>query len=76
MSIVVEVTVPAGGFALPETLPGVSDETFRAVPLVAHGSERAMPYLWVDCADATRLDRAMSDDPSVREFDVLVAVDG
>lgn len=76
MSIVVEATIPANEFALPETLTGPLDEAFRAVRLVAHESGRAMPYLWVDATNAKRLRRSMDDDPTVREVTVVTAFGG
>jgi len=75
MSIIVEATVPAAEFALPETLPSAADGPFRAVRLVAQASERTMPFLWVDCDDVDRLRGAMQDDPSVRDLAVLAAFD-
>jgi predicted DNA binding protein len=75
MSIVVEVTVPADRFALPEALSSVEDGMFRAVRLVAHGSDNTMPFLWIDCGDVARLREAVDEDPSVRDVDVLASFD-
>ena len=75
MSIVVEMTVPADRFALPEALSSVEDGMFRAVRLVAHGSDNTMPFLWIDCGDVARLREAVDEDPSVRDVDVLASFD-
>lgn len=76
MSVIVDLTVPADEFALPETAERIEDGTFRALRLVAHESDQAMPFLWVDHVDVDRLCRTMRDDPSVEELTVLATFDG
>jgi len=76
MSIIVEAVVPAEQFTLAETLARTGNETFRPLRLVAHESDRPMPFLWVNCDDERRLRRSMVDDPSVRGLAVLEAFDG
>jgi len=76
MSTIVEATVPADQFALAETLDRVPDVEFRMVRLVAHGSERVVPFLWADCDNVELLRDALDRDPSVEGADVLSEFDG
>jgi predicted DNA binding protein len=76
MSVLVEATVPAEQFALPETNREVEEVEFRAVRLVAHESGRIMPFLWAHCDDPDRLYETVGDDPSVANVDVLAEFDG
>ena len=76
MSTIVEATVPAGQFALADTLSRVPDVEFRVARLVAHGSEQVMPFLWADCDDIDRLHDEVESDPSVGSVDVLAKFDG
>lgn len=75
MSTIVEATVPAGQFALPDAL-SESEVEFRAVRLVAHDSDQVIPFLWASCDDRERLYDAVENDPSVTLLDALAASDG
>jgi len=76
VSLLVEATVPAKQFALPEVNLETEKVRFRVVRLVAYEPGRVMPFLWVDCDDPARLSAAVESDPSVSNVDVLSQADG
>ena len=76
MSTIVEATIPAGQFVLPETLLSMENLEFRAVRLVAHESGRVMPFLWASSDDLDRLYETIADDSTVTGVDVIAEFDG
>ncbi|WP_436912326.1 helix-turn-helix domain-containing protein [Halosimplex marinum] len=76
MSTIVEATVPADQFALAETLSAAPATEIRMVRLVAHGSERVMPFLWAGCDDTDRVRDALEGDPTTEAVSVLADFDG
>jgi hypothetical protein len=75
MGTIVEATLPADQFALEETLSSVSGATFEIVRLVAHGSDRLMPFLWGAADDLDDLAAAVEADPSTENVEVLSTLD-
>lgn len=76
MGTIATATVPAEQFALAETFRRLPDVEFRVVRLVAHSAGHVMPFLWVECDDIDRVYRAVEDDETVDEVDVLGEFDG
>lgn len=75
MSTIVEATVPAEQFALPDALTALPDVEFRAVRLVASEPGRVVPFLWATRDDLSGLVDAIRDDPSVASADVFAEYD-
>jgi predicted DNA binding protein len=75
MSTIVEARLPAEQFALNETLADVPGATFEIVRLVAHGSERLMPFLWGVADDLDALSDALKADPSTENVEVLTRLE-
>ncbi|WP_227356715.1 bacterio-opsin activator domain-containing protein [Haladaptatus salinisoli] len=68
---VVEVEVPADEFALSQTLSAVADSEFEIERVVAHDAEMMMPFVWVSGGEREAIETALSEDPSVSEFELL-----
>jgi predicted DNA binding protein len=76
MSTIAEVSLPAAEFALYETLETVPDVQFEIERVVAHESERVMPFVWATGeVERERLDEALSADPSVESVTELATFD-
>lgn len=77
MSTIAEVTLPAAEFALHETLEAVPDAQFEIERVVAHETDRVMPFVWAtgEGIDREALDEALADDPSVENVTELAAFD-
>ncbi len=75
MSTIVDATIPAEQFALHEALETVSSAEFEVLPVIAHGTDRLMPYIWASGADFEEIDRALADDPSVENVEALTVLD-
>lgn len=74
MSTIAEVSLPAAEFALSATLDAVPDVKFEIERVVAHESERVMPFVRATGGtDRERLDEALSADPSVESVTELAA---
>ena len=75
MSTIATVELPAHEFALRETLSTVTDAEFDVERVVAHDTERVMPFLWAAADEPDALDGALADDPSVENVDLLSDLD-
>jgi len=65
MGTIVDTTLDAADFALADTCDTVPGATFESVRIVAHESERTMPYFWAQAEDGDELDDALAQDDSV-----------
>ena len=77
MSTIAEVSLPGAEFALHETLETHPDVEFEIERMVAHETDRVMPFVWAtsETVDRETLDDAMADDPSVDNVTELAAYD-
>lgn len=77
MSVVAEFTISAEAFGLGQLLASRSDVSIELERLVPTGNE-VMPYFWAEMADGDfeTFERELREDPLVREFTVLDAVEG
>ena len=76
MSTVAELSIPAPEFALAATLDEFPHVKFEIERVVAHETERVMPFVWATGeTDRESLDEALSADPSVENFTELAAFD-
>lgn len=75
MSTISEVSISAGTFALGETLEAVPEATFDVERVVAHDTERVMPFVWASASDREALEAAFEADPSVAEVEMLSDLD-
>jgi predicted DNA binding protein len=77
MSTIAEVALPAAEFALHETLETVPDIQFEIERVVAHETDRVMPFVWAtdEGIDRDALEEALADDPSVENVTELAAFD-
>ena len=76
MSTIAELSIPAAEFALADTLDAFPDAKFETERVVAHETDRIMPFVWATGdIERDRLDEALADDPSVEEFTELAAFD-
>jgi len=74
---IIEIEVPVGEFALAETfarLDGIACEIER---VVAHDTDRIMPFVWVRGGDneTKAVTAALADDPTIDSFDLLADLD-
>ncbi|EMA39271.1 helix-turn-helix domain-containing protein [Halococcus hamelinensis] len=78
MSTIAEVSLPGSEFALHETLEAHPDVEFEIERMVAHETDRVMPFVWAtsERIDRETLDETMADDPSVDNVTRLAAYDG
>lgn len=65
MSVVADLGVPAGDFALRDALAAAPEVTVEFERVVTHSQEWIMPFLWASGEDLDRFDRAMHDDGTV-----------
>jgi predicted DNA binding protein len=77
MSTIAEVTLPASEFALHATLEAVPNVQFEIERVVAHETDRVMPFVWANGEEADReaLNEALADDPTVENEVELAAFD-
>ncbi len=77
MSTIAEITIPAEEFALHETLDALPDAQFEIARLVAHESDRVMPFIWATDEGTERetFDEVMTDDRSVENVTELASFD-
>lgn len=78
MSTLAELGIPADEFALGETIASVPGLSFKVERVVAHDSDRIMPFIWTAGSpkDFDRLDEMLVADESVDGFSVLAELDG
>ena len=72
---VAEMVVSASDFALYETFAQLGDVQFEVERMVAQ-DDRILPFIWVTYDDAEALTRALEDDPTTADVEVLVDLDG
>lgn len=75
MSVITEFTVPAAAFGLQHTFETVPDATIEIERLATHSREWVMPFLWVSSDDLDAAERALRDDPSIDELQVIDATE-
>lgn len=75
MSIIATIDVPAEEFALGNTFTSVPGLRLEAERVAAHGSKRALPYIWFRGSERTALDDALADDGSVETARVVQGAD-
>ena len=71
MGTIVEAIVPAGEFALRETIEALEDITFRLERVIARDPDRIMPFMWVSGADQDRFEAVLDEDSSVQSFELV-----
>lgn len=71
MSVVAELTVPPGHFALASTLEAVPSVEVEFERSVTHSQEWIMPFLWVRGEERSEFERAIDGDPTVAEARVI-----
>ena len=71
MSTIANVELPAREFALRETLSVVEGAEFDVERVVAHDTERVMPFIWATADDPDALDEALQDDSSIENLELL-----
>ncbi|MDL5363305.1 helix-turn-helix domain-containing protein [Halalkalicoccus sp. NIPERK01] len=71
MATIAEMRIPANEFALSHTLDTLPDVNFEIERIVAHDPDHVMPYVWATEADTDELERALVDDPSVAEVELI-----
>lgn len=76
MSTMVTATVPAGEFALRETLVDVPAVAFETLNVSAHNSNQPMPLLWAAAPDLDAVDDALRDDETVETVRAVTTRDG
>jgi hypothetical protein len=75
MVTIVRGTIPADEFAMYHSLGTVPDLEFEIERIVDTGAGTVMPLLWVRGADEERVTRALEEDPSVSEVELVAAFD-
>ena len=77
MSTIAELNLPAAEFALSGTLEALPDSQFEIERVVAHGTDRVMPFVWAtdEGTDRDTLTEVLADDPSVENVVELAAFD-
>lgn len=71
MSTIVEFSIPAGEFALSETLDQLSEMVFRIDRVVARDTDHVMPFVWASEGDFETLTTALEGDSSVANVKLL-----
>lgn len=73
MSTIAELTLPAGEFALSNTLERIPALEAEVERVVAHEPDTVMPYVWfrTEEAEPEGLDEALRADPSVESVELL-----
>ncbi|MEM4780577.1 MAG: helix-turn-helix domain-containing protein [Halalkalicoccus sp.] len=75
MATIVEFTVPVEQFALAETFARLSDLYVEIERFAAQDSDSTMPFVWVTTEDEAAFEEALTEDPTVEEFETLAAFD-
>lgn len=75
MSTISELSIGASAFALGETLEAIPEATFDIERVVAHETERVMPFVWATAPDRDALEAAFTDDSSVANVERLSDLD-
>lgn len=68
--------VPAGAFALSDTVEALPAVEFECEPGVQFGTSPATPLVWVRGAERDEIEAALSDDASVRRAALVDSCDG
>ena len=71
MSTISEISVSASTFVLGETLEAVPEATFDIERVVAHDTDRVLPFVWASADSREALEDAMEEDASVANVDLL-----
>lgn len=71
---VAEFEIPAEEFALYETLTTVEGVEFEIERIVAHESERVMPFVWASGAEVEEIEAALENDPSIERLELLAGL--
>ena len=71
MGTIAEILLSPDEFALWDTFENLPDVEFEIARVVAHGPDRAMPFLWVAGDDLTELDDVLEADPSVENVTLI-----
>jgi predicted DNA binding protein len=75
MATIAEITLPAEEFALAKTLAAIDGIEFEVERVVAHDSERVMPFVWASGASLDDVEAALRTDPTVDQVEVLASLD-
>lgn len=75
MSTISEMSLSAETFALGETLESVPGATFDIERVVAHDSDRVLPFVWASAPDRAALEAAFEEDTSVNNVELLSDLD-
>jgi len=76
MVTIAEVVVPAGSFALPETLSRFPEVTVEADRMAAYAPGSTMPCVWADDGDEPGFAASVRNDPTVREVTATAEFEG
>lgn len=76
MSTIAQVRLPVDEFALRQTLPRVPDVEIEVNRLVAYETPHVMPFLWAIGDDLDAFERALEDDVTIENVEVLTKVEG
>ena len=71
MSTISEISVSASTFVLGETLEAVPDATFDVERVVAHDTDRVLPFVWASAPDRETLEDAIEEDASIKNVELL-----
>lgn len=71
MSVVVEVTIQPDAFTLEHALSTEPEITVDAERIASHSTEEVLPFLWASGDRIAAFQRAMEDDPAVKEVRVI-----
>lgn len=71
MSVIGDFSIPAASFALEEALSREPEVTVEADRLASHSTMEVLPFLWASGGDLGAFQRALEDDPTVREASVV-----
>jgi predicted DNA binding protein len=75
VATIAEFDIPTGDFAMYETLSDLDGIAVEIERVVAHTEAHVMPYVWIEVDDVDALDRALSADPSIEEFERVSETD-
>jgi predicted DNA binding protein len=75
MARIAEFEIPLDDFAMSRTLTHIDGIELEIERVVAHTEESVMPYVWVLGDDFDAFDQALSEDPSVDEFERISETD-
>lgn len=75
-AVVVEFDLPAGEFALSQTISTLDSIEFTIERFVAADPDHVMPYIWITGCSRTDAEATLADDPSVESIQLLSELDG